>query len=461
MVNAEIQSCQSLVSDQELSDFFEFLRFKSVSTVPEHHQDCCECAKWVADYLGRCGLNAEVRPTSGLPVVVAKNQHRRDRPTVLVYGHYDVQPADPLELWNHPPFDPIVKDGVITARGATDNKGQIFSHMLGQRRIAAAGRTVPVNLLFLIEGEEEIGSPNLAPFLKTHHEEFRCNTVIVSDTGMVADDRPTLTYGLRGIAALEVCLTGPQRDLHSGIFGGAVMNPAVALSKVLSALHDSQGKVTIPGFYNDVRQVADWERQVWSDLPINDGVIRDLTGAPVLWGETGYSTLERMWARPTAEINGMYSGYTGPGTKTIIPSQAVAKITFRLVPSQDPAWILKCAEEFLQKLCPPACKIDVRRGHTGEPYYLDPQGPLGKIAVEALIASAPKSCSKPALICEGGSVPIVADFKKILGADTILVGMALPDCRIHSPNENFPIKLLHYGATLHMELLQRLGEIQP
>ncbi len=447
-------------SEKELRDFFEFLRFQSVSTDPSRHRFCQECANWVSNYLMTCGLDSEVRFTEGLPVVIAKNELRPDRPTVLVYGHYDVQPEDPLALWKNPPFEPHLENGVVYARGATDNKGQIFSHMLGMRRMISQSATLPLNVIFLIEGEEEIGSPHLADFLTANRDELQCDAVIVSDTGMVSLNRPTLTYGLRGIAALELKISGPVRDLHSGIFGGAVLNPLVALCKVIASLHDKEGRVTIPGFYEGIRKIQDWERQAWSTLPLNETEILKLTGSPKLWGESGYSPLERMWTRPTAEVNGIYGGYQGPGSKTIIPAEATAKLTFRLVPHQSPQKVLDAASDFIQTLCPSGCKIEITRGHMGEAYYLDPLGPLGQIATAALQAVNPDPAGTPALICEGGSVPIVADFKKILGADTILVGMALPDCRIHSPNENFPLALLDYGARLHRELLTRLASLR-
>jgi len=444
------------LTESELRDFFEFLRFESVSTRQENHDRCVDCARWVKSYFQQSGLFAELRDTGGLPVVVAKNQHVPGRPTVLVYGHYDVQPEDPLDLWESPPFEPVVRDGIVYARGATDNKGQIYAHMLGWRRHFCAG-DAPVNVIFLVEGEEEVGSPNLAPFLERHREEFRCDAVVLSDTGMMGGNIPTLTYGLRGIAALELTLHGPERDLHSGIFGGAVLNPLIVLSKMLAALHDECGRVRIPGFYDGVRAVEHWERQAWAGLPLTEECIRELTGAPVLWGESGFTALERMWARPTAEVNGMWGGYQGAGSKTIIPAEAHAKLTFRLVPDQDPPKVLSAAEEFLRTLCPAACRLELRRGHSGRAYFLNPQGRLGQAAVAALRDAGGDQAGGPALICEGGSVPIVSDFERILGASSILLGLALPDCRIHSPNENFHLSVLEYGTRLHAATLRRLA----
>jgi acetylornithine deacetylase/succinyl-diaminopimelate desuccinylase-like protein len=446
------------LSEKELGDFFEFLRFDSVSTRQENRARCVKCAEWVKSYFERSGLEAELRDTGCLPVVVAKNQHLPGRPTVLVYGHYDVQPEDPLDLWESQPFEPLLRDGVVYARGATDNKGQIYAHMLGWRRHFSGGEA-PVNVIFLVEGEEEIGSPNLASFLEKYREEFRCDAVVLSDTGMLGENVPTLTYGLRGIAALELTLRGPERDLHSGIFGGAVLNPLLVLSKMLAALHDDSGRVTIPGFYDGVRAVEPWELEAWARLPLTEERICELTGVPALWGEMGYSVLERMWARPTAEVNGMWGGYLGAGSKTIIPAEAHAKLTFRLVPEQDPQSVLSAAEDFLRNLCPAACRLELRRGHSGRAYFLNPRGRLGEAAVAALRDAGGDQASGPALICEGGSVPIVSDFERILGASSILLGLALPDCRIHSPNENFHLSVLEYGTRLHACMLRRLAAV--
>jgi len=448
------------LTDKEISDLLTFLSFDSVSTKPEKRSRCVDCAKWVRDYLQQSGLSAELRDTGGLPAVVARNQHKAELPTVLVYGHYDVQPEEPIEQWESPPFTPVVKNGVVYARGATDNKGQIFAHMLGWRRYFS-NVSAPVNVIFLIEGEEEIGSPNLAPFLEKNREEFLCDVVVISDTAMLDDNTPTFTYGLRGICALEITLQGPDRDLHSGIFGGAVLNPLIALSKMLSALHDDSGRVAIPGFYDGVRTVETWERESWSQLPVTEDRIREITGVPALWGESGYSVLERIWARPTAEVNGMWGGYTGVGTKTIIPATAHAKLSFRLVPDQNPDLLFSAVEDFLYRLCPPACRLQILRGQCGRPYYLDPRSSLGKVAVSALREAAGTRSPEPVLICEGGSVPIVADFERVLGAKTLLFGLALPDSRVHSPNENFRLSLLDYGTRLHRSILQLLGEVLP
>ncbi len=322
--------------DNYLKEYFSFLRFPSVSTDEKFAGKVRECADWVSKKLTTIGLESKVVPTAGHPIVWARNKHRNGRPTVLIYGHYDVQPPDPLELWDSPPFEPVLKNGYVFARGATDNKGQIFSHILGLQETIEKNRDLPVNVDLVIEGEEEVGSQNLGKFLTDNRNALKCDVVLVSDTGMIARKMPTLSYGLRGVAALEIKVTGPKIDLHSGIFGGAVTNPATALARLLATLHDQNGHIAVPGFYDDVVPLQDWERESWRKLPIDpDSEMLQETGAPALFGETGFSTLERIWARPTAEINGMGSGYQGPGTKTVLPSHAMAKLTFRLVPNQN------------------------------------------------------------------------------------------------------------------------------
>src|SRR5438045_1985831 len=318
-----------------LEENYSFLRFPSVSTDAKFADKVRECADWVSKKLTTIGLESKVVPTAGHPIVWARNKHRNGRPTVLIYGHYDVQPPDPLELLDSPPFEPVLKNGYVFARGATDNKGQIFSHILGLQETIEKNGDLPVNVDLVIEGEEEVGSQNLGKFLTDNREALKCEVVLVSDTGMIAPKTPTISYGLRGVTALEIKATGPKMDLHSGIFGGAVANPATALAKLLATLHDENGHVAVKGFYDDVLPLEDWEREMWRKLPIDaDGEMLKETSAPALFGEKGFSTLERIWARPTAEVNGMGSGYQGPGTKTVLPSHARAKRTFRWVPIQ-------------------------------------------------------------------------------------------------------------------------------
>jgi len=441
--------------DNYLEEYFSFLRFPSVSTDAKFADKVRECAAWVSQKLEKIGLESKVVPTPGHPIVWARNKHRNDRPTVLIYGHYDVQPPDPLELWDSPPFEPVLKNGYVFARGATDNKGQIFSHILGLQETIEKNRDLPVNVDLVIEGEEEVGSQNLGKFLTDNRDALKCDVVLVSDTGMIARKTPTLSYGLRGVAALEVKVTGPKIDLHSGIFGGAVTNPATALARLLATLHDQNGHIAVPGFYDDVVPLQDWERESWRKLPIDpDSEMLQETGAPALFGETGFSTLERIWARPTAEINGMGSGYQGPGTKTVLPSHAMAKLTFRLVPNQNGDAIVDLVKKHFQKNMPPGVTLEMRSGHSGPWYLTDPHNKFGEAAQRALKKAFNKDA---ALIREGGSIPIVSDFRKILGVETLLIGLALQDCRAHSPNENFPLENLEAGIRMNQAVLEELA----
>jgi acetylornithine deacetylase/succinyl-diaminopimelate desuccinylase-like protein len=439
--------------DAHLAQLFDFLRFPSISTDPACRDDVSACGEWLYKKFMSMGLFAEVHGTPGHPVIFARSEPQPGRPTVLIYGHYDVQPADPLDLWTSAPFEPALADGIITARGSADNKGQIMAHILGVEAALAAG-ALPVNVLFVVEGEEEIGSPNLGAFLSQHSEELRCDVVVISDTTMVAPGVPTLTYGLRGIGCIEVRVTGPAVDLHSGIYGGAVLNPITALARLLATLHDTEGRIAIPGFCDAVEPLRDWERSAWASLPLNDSRLIEITGAPLLTGEPGYTPLERMWARPTMEINGIGGGYQGEGTKTVIPHAAFAKLTFRLVPRQNALEAIRQVGHHLRQNAPAGVNLEIIEGHHGDPYVTDPHSGFGKAAQRALAKTFQR---QPALIREGGSIPIVQSFKDILGVDTLLLGLALPDCKAHSPNENFPVANFEAGIRLNQELLREIG----
>lgn len=399
-------------------------------------------------------MSADLHATARHPVLVAKNAHQPGRPTLLIYGHYDVQPVDPLDQWISPPFEPRIEDGRIYARGSTDNKGQLLAHVSGVAETLARHGQLPLNLTFLFEGEEEIGSPNLAPFLQAHRESLACDIIAISDTGMVAPGVPTFTYGLRGIACVEVTVHGPTIDLHSGIFGGSVANPNTMLARLVASLHDAHGRILIPGFYDDVRPVQPWEREAWSRLPGGAEETLALTGVPQLWGEAGYSDHERRWARPTAEVNGIGGGYQGEGSKTVIPRSAFAKFSFRLVPDQDPADILAKVTAHLKSICPDSVRLEIKIGHSGKPYAMDPDSRFGLAARRALSRTFPRD---PALIREGGSIPIVQSFRDILGVETLLLGLALPDCQAHAPNENFPIENFEAGIQLNQALLEEIA----
>ena len=440
--------------DAHLEQLFDFLRFPSVSTDPARRDDVSACGQWLYEKFVSMGLYAEVRGTPGHPVIFARSKPAAGKKTVLIYGHYDVQPADPLDLWTSPPFEPRLKDGIITARGAADNKGQIMAHVLGVEAAMANAGELPVNVLFVVEGEEEIGSPNLAAFLAKHAEELKCDVVVISDTTMVAPGVPTMTYGLRGIGCIEVRVTGPGVDLHSGIYGGAVMNPIAALTRMLATLHDAEGRIAVKGFCDSVEPLKDWERTAWAGLPLNDARLLEITGSPALVGEPGYTPLERMWARPTIEINGIGGGYQGEGTKTVIPHSAFAKLTFRLVPNQNGTEAIRLISEHLRAVAPAGVKVEIIDGHHGDPYVTNPHSNFGKAAQRALQKTFGRD---PAVIREGGSIPIVQSFKEILGVDTLLLGLALPDCRAHSPNENFPVANFEAGIRLNQALLAEIA----
>ena len=438
-----------------LEDFYTFLRFPSISTDDHYAEKLVDCAHWLVEKLTAVGLEAQLVPTARHPVVWARHKAQKGRRTVLIYGHYDVQPPDPLELWESPPFEPVLKDGYVFARGATDNKGQILAHILGVQEMIEQQSDLPVNLHFVIEGEEEIGSGNLGNFLNKNKDALRCDVALVSDTGMIAPRVPTMSYGLRGVAALELKVRGPKMDLHSGIYGGAVANPAAALARLLATLHDEDGRVAISGFYDEVVPLQDWEREAWRKLPVNaDEEVLKETGAPALFGEAGFNTLERLWARPTAEINGIGGGYQGQGTKTVIPREAMAKLTFRLVPNQKPDEIVALARKHLEKNLPPGVTLELAGGHNGPWYLTDPNGQYGQAAQRALRKAFNKEV---ALIREGGSIPIVSNFRELLGVETLLLGLALPGCRAHSPNENFPVENLEAGIRMNKAVLQELA----
>ena len=442
---------------EPLDDFKTFLRFPSISTQPDHAPDLIACAEWLSEKLTSIGLNAAVYPTPGSPVVIASTQRDSAKRTVLIYGHYDVQPPDPLEGWTTPPFEPRIEEGRIYARGAADNKGQILAHILGVAETIRKNGSLPVNVIFLIEGEEEIGSPNLADFLREHREELACDLVAISDTAMAPGNKPALTYALRGIAALELIVRGPSCDLHSGLFGGAVANPATAVARLIAALHDAEGRVLIPGFYDAVRPLEPWEREAAADLEKATGgenAIKKLAGVVELFGEKGFTTIERIGARPTAEVNGIGGGYQGAGTKTVLPKEAFAKLTFRLVADQDPDVILAAAEEYLRAQTPPGVLLEVMAGHSGAAYQSDPNSRDGLAARKAL---AEAFGDEPLLLRDGGSIPILATLKEILGVDSYLLGLANPDSRIHSPDENMLIENFLGGIRMNRILLEELA----
>jgi acetylornithine deacetylase/succinyl-diaminopimelate desuccinylase-like protein len=444
--------------DRFIRDLCEYVRFPSVSAQPKHKGDMQACAGWLVERCRRIGLEAQLCDTAGHPIVLARTPRRSGarRPHFVVYGHYDVQPPEPFELWKSPPFEPRIEGQSLFARGASDNKGQHLAHLNAVEAWLQTGNELPCDLTFVVEGEEEVGSSSLAGFLKQRQAELRCDAVVVSDTGMPAPGLPALTYALRGIVAVEIKLTGPDRDLHSGIFGGTVDNPAMALSQLLAQLRDRRGRVNIPGFYDDVVKLSAFERKQLARLPYKAREYAKFLGVPRLFGEAGYTAWEQRSARPTVEINGLTSGYQGEGSKTIIPSWASAKLTFRLVPDQQPAKIAKLIERHLAKLVPPTVQAQIKAGHGGEAYLLDPRSLQAQAGLRALKTAFGRD---PVLLREGGSIPIVTQFKKILGADTLLLGLALPDDNAHSPNEKFDLGNYAAGMRLSAALWPELAAV--
>jgi acetylornithine deacetylase/succinyl-diaminopimelate desuccinylase-like protein len=449
--------------EANLEGLKELLRIPSVSTQPQHKADVLRCAQWLAARLAAAGMEAKVVPTRGHPVVLGRTPAEDSagrpaarRPTVLVYGHYDVQPPEPLELWQTPPFEPTVRDGALHARGAADDKGQTWAHIAAAEAWQRQGGP-PVNLIFMLEGEEEIGSEHLGEFMNEHREELKADIALISDTSQFCRGVPTITYGLRGLVYMEVKLTAAGHDLHSGLYGAAVPNPANELCALLASLHDRDGRVNLEGFYDDVLPLADIEREMWSKLPFDEKLFADELELKELCGEGGYNTIERRWARPTLDINGLSSGYEGPGAKTIIPSSATAKVSMRLVPNQDPHKIQRTFEQTLRARCPSYVKIEFHQYGAAEPVLVPREGRAMQLAAEAVQIGFG---TPPVLTREGGTIPVVAMIKSVLGIDTILVGFGLPDDRIHSPNEKFDLEALHQGTRTAAALYERMGGLR-
>ena len=438
-----------------VDDLLAYARIPSVSAQPKHAADLVTCAAWIADRCRAIGLETKIHKTSSHPIVVAKTpKFDRNKPTFLVYGHYDVQPPEPFELWESPPFEPVQKGRDVYARGISDNKGQHLAHLNAVEAWLKTDAELPCNITFLIEGEEEVGSTALYEFLPKNKKLLACDAVVISDNGIPTLKHPALTYALRGIAAMEVRLEGPSRDLHSGIYGGSIENPAMALCQLLGQLRDDKGRVTIPGFYKDVVKLSAFERRQLAKLPTKAAAYRKFLGVPQLFGETGYTPDEQRTARPTLEINGLTSGYQGAGSKTIIPSWARAKLTLRLVPNQTPEKTIALVTRHLKKLCPKTVKLTVTPGHGGTPYLVSPTGDLAQGALRALESGFGHEAI---LMREGGSIPIVSAFKKHLNADTLLLGMALPDDNPHSPNEKFSLDAYAAGMRMSANLWAELS----
>ena len=425
-----------------LEELIALLRIPSVSARSEHKGDMLKCAEAFKTALESAGADrVAVYPTTGHPIVYGEKIIHPGGPTVLVYGHYDVQPPDPLELWHSGPFDPIVKDGRLYARGSADDKGQVYMHVKSFEMMMHTN-TLACNVKFIIEGEEEVGSPNLGKFLEGHTDLLACDVVLISDTSMLSLDTPSLDVGLRGLSYIEVAVTGPDRDLHSGVYGGAVGNPITTLATMIASLHDNQGRITIPGFYNDVTEVPKTERAQLARAPFDEKAYEQDLGVKALWGEAGYSTNERTGIRPTLELNGIWGGYTGEGAKTVLPSKAFAKISCRLVPNQHSADITRLLLDHLQKIAPPYVKVEAHEHHGGDPYIT----PVNSIPFKAASAAMEATFGKtPIPLRGGGSIPITALFEKYLGVKIILLGFGLDSDNLHSPNEKFDLANFYKG----------------
>ncbi|WP_419162553.1 dipeptidase [Candidatus Palauibacter sp.] len=446
--------------DRELSRFHDeletFLRIPSISTDPERAGDVRACAKWVAEHLGAAGIpGAEVIETAGHPIVVGERMRSEDAPTVLVYGHYDVQPSEPDELWSSPPFEPAVRDGRLYARGAVDDKGQVHMHIKALETRLETGAGVPVNLKLVIEGEEEVGSRHLAAFLHEHAERLACDAILISDTAMFSPELPCITTGLRGIVYTEINVFGPTSDLHSGSYGGAVVNPANALAAIIAGLRDDRGRATVPGFYDAVRPISARERADLERLPMDEETLREGVGASALGGEAGFSALERLWYRPTLDVNGLLSGFTGEGSKTVLPSRAMAKVSMRLVPDQDPAQVIEAFEARVHELAPEGVTVEIKRSHGGAPWIAHTEHPIFNAASAALESGFG---TPPAFVREGGSIPIVQEFEETFRAPALLVGFALPGCNAHAPDEWIDLGVYRKGIAALADLYGRLAD---
>ena len=437
-----------------LEELFSLIRIPSISAKHEHKPDMLACAKrWVELLLSSGADRAEVMPTEGNPVVYGDKFVSADVPTVLVYSHYDVMPAEPLELWKSDPFDPVIRDGRIWARGADDDKGQAMMQVKGFETAIAEG-LLRCNVKFLFEGEEEIGSTSLEAFCEAHKELLKADIILVSDTSMVSKEVPSLTTGLRGLAYWEVEVTGPNRDLHSGHFGGAVANPINVLCKLMADIMDADGRITIPGFYDDVEEVSEAERQMIAQVPFDEAKYKAAIGVDALFGEKGYSTLERNSCRPSFDICGIWGGYTGEGSKTVLPSKAYAKVSTRLVPHQDHAKISALFEDYLRKVAPAYVKVKVTPSHGGQGYVCPIDLPAYQAAEEAMAIAFGK---RPLAVRRGGSIPIIATFEQVLGIKTILMGFGLEQNAIHSPNESCELDYFFKGIESVAEFYRVYG----
>jgi acetylornithine deacetylase/succinyl-diaminopimelate desuccinylase-like protein len=445
--------------DRYLDELKALLAIPSISALPQHAADVKRCAEWCADEMRRIGLQ-QVRliDTPGNPVVYGDWLGAAGAPTILFYGHYDVQPVDPVELWQSPPFEATVRDGEIYARGAADDKGQVFMHLKATEAHLKRGGRLPVNIKFILEGEEEVGSVNLDDFVRGHRAELGADVVVISDSPMFARGIPSICYGLRGLVYCQIDLRGSSTDLHSGSFGGAVANPAMVLAQLLAQMKDRGGRVKIPGFYDDVVPLTEEERRAWAGLPFNEKAYKKDFGIPKLYGESEYTTLERTWARPTFEVNGLLSGFTGEGAKTVLPAVAMAKVSMRLVPNQEPDKIASLFETHLRHVAPKTVDLKITRMHGGKPWMTSYDNPYVQAAGRAIEKGFGQ---KPVFTREGGSIPVVSTFQEELGLPSVLFGVGLPDENAHAPNEKLDVGNFHNGIIASAILYDEIARTAP
>jgi acetylornithine deacetylase/succinyl-diaminopimelate desuccinylase-like protein len=442
--------------DRYIEELKEYLAIPSISALPEHGEDLKACAEWTAAEMGNVGLeNVRLIETPGNPVVYGDWLKAENAPTILFYGHYDVQPVDPLDLWESPPFEATVREGEIYARGAADDKGQVFMHLKAVEACLRQDGRLSANIKFILEGEEEIGSTHLDDFVRDHKNELAADVVVISDSPMFDRGVPSICYGLRGLTYFQIDLRGSNTDLHSGSFGGAVANPAFVLAQILNQMKDRGGRVKIPGFYDNVRPLRDEERAEFAKLPFNERRYRNELGAPKLFGERGYTTLERVWGRPTFEINGLLSGFTDAGAKTVIPAVAMAKVSMRLVADQEPDNIAVLFEEYLRKVTPRTVELSLTRMHGGRPWMTDFDNPFVQAAGRAIEKGFGR---QPVFNREGGSIPVVATFQEVLGLPSVLFGVGLPDENAHAPNEKLDLGNFHKGIIASAVLYDEIGK---
>lgn len=440
-----------------LSDLFELLRIQSVSQDPKRASEVRRCGQWVVDFCRRIGLeNARLLETGGHPAVYADFLHAPDRPTILVYGHYDVQPEDPVEKWDTPPFEPTIRDGFICGRGTSDDKAQFMTHLFAIEAWLAMTRSLPVNVKVFIEGEEEGGAGMTHDFVRNNKEMLACDAVAISDTAWHSIEHPTMVYALRGMCYMQVEIRGPNRDLHSGVFGGMVQNPLNAMAKIIAALQDKDGRVTVPGFYDDVVPLTEEEKREFATVATPDEKLMADLGVPALWGEKGFTSTERNWGRPSFDVHGVWGGFSGEGSKTVIPAECGFKVSSRLVANQDPKKVFMAFKKHIENICPPGVRVEVKFLHGATPVMVPVNSPFIKAGQNAFEAAFGK---RPVLVREGASIPITAVFLEALKAPSIMVGFGLNEDNIHSPNEKFRLEHFRKGIICGVHLLEEFSKV--